>query len=168
MRPDEKEALADLISRHLDGLLDEPQEKKLAELLAGSAEARALASSYMRLEGGLALRREAPQVAAPVAAPRRWRWGAAAAACLAIAVGVAWFVSTSERLEMARLERVEGRVEVAGEERRAGDAVLSGQGLEVIGPRSRASLRFRDGTLLEVAPETRLERIEDARNGKRV
>jgi FecR-like protein/WD40 domain-containing protein len=168
MRPDEKEALADLFSRHLDGLLDEPQEKKLADLLAASAEARAVASSFMRLEGSLALRREVNGVAAPVAAPRRWRWAAAAAACLAVSAGVAWLVSASGRPEMVRLERVEGRVEIAGEERRAGDSLLSGQGVDVIGPKSRASLRFRDGTLLELAPETRLERIEDARNGKRV
>src|SRR5262247_1255302 len=108
MRADEREHLADLISRHLDGLLDEPQEKQLADLLAASAEARAIASSLMRLEGSLALRREATGAAAqrpaPRVRPRRWGWAAGVAAGLAISAGVAWFVAASGSAEMARLE----------------------------------------------------------------
>ena len=61
--------LEDLIARHFDGHLDVAGQRRLAEMLADSAEARQAFASYLRLEGaafklGMAPQLEVPTVAA--------------------------------------------------------------------------------------------------------
>ena len=70
------------------------------------------------------------------------------------------------------VERVEGNVLVrAGVKKSvaaAGLAVLSGQDLETVGPKSRAVLRCPDGTRLEIEPGTVLRVVGGAEGGKRL
>ena len=61
--------LEDLITRHFDGHLDVAGQRRLAEMLAASADARQTFASYLRLEGaafklGMAPQLEVPTVAA--------------------------------------------------------------------------------------------------------
>ncbi|MDP6557516.1 MAG: hypothetical protein QGF59_17280 [Pirellulaceae bacterium] len=51
--PENRNHTEDLIIGHFDGTLNEEQERKLAEALATSAEAKKLFLSYMRMEGRL-------------------------------------------------------------------------------------------------------------------
>src|SRR5262245_39910621 len=99
MRPEDHQALTDLISRHVDGLLNETEEAQLTGVLDASAEARAVLASFMRLEGILVLRREVKgalsEGASPAPVARRSRrrvWAAGVAACLAVLAGVAWLL----------------------------------------------------------------------------
>jgi ferric-dicitrate binding protein FerR (iron transport regulator) len=71
---------------------------------------------------------------------------------------------------VATLERVEGAVSVLSAAGRAparpGDLLLGGQGLDV-GAAGRATLKFPDGTRVDLEPETRVKEFTDAA-GKRV
>ncbi|MBV8881017.1 MAG: protein kinase [Planctomycetaceae bacterium] len=95
---------------------------------------------------------------------RRWR----------LAVGTL-FIAAPFALLLARnraegdvasgtLDRIEGVVRNAGRAAKVGDALTTGDGLET-GPASRASVRYSDGTLLELGPRSAL-RQGRARVGK--
>jgi hypothetical protein len=61
--------LDDLIVRHLDGGLDPAGQRRLADLLASSAEARRTLAAYLRLEGATLRLAAAGLLGAGVAAP---------------------------------------------------------------------------------------------------
>ena len=57
--------LEDLIARHFDGHLDVAGQRRMAELLAASAEARQTFARYLRLEGAAIKLASAPQLGLP-------------------------------------------------------------------------------------------------------
>jgi hypothetical protein len=71
--------------------------------------------------------------------------------------------STEAPAVVARVERVQGDVRGA----RAGDALLAGQGLET-GDRGNASVRYPDGTCLELGAEAAARGFADGDAGKRL
>jgi hypothetical protein len=66
---------------------------------------------------------------------------------------------------MARLAAATGQVYILAQGKRipaqAGQDVLSGQGIETVGPLSWAAVRFTDGTRLEVWADTRVARLTE-------
>jgi len=102
-------------------------------------------------------------------ARRRSAWPllAAAAALLAIGVGV-WFVA-SRPTPVGEIVRVQGTVRFAdGRPAAPGDALFAGQGLETVGGRSGAAIRFADGTHANLNGGTRLSRIDEDGAGRRL
>ncbi|MDX1566008.1 MAG: FecR family protein, partial [Phycisphaeraceae bacterium] len=117
---DGHEHLEEWIQRYLDGDLDEVAQKRLAEVLAESADARALLASHMRLSGGMLQLAKAgclgrkPDENLRSAALNRNRsasvrlgpWIAAAAALVAVAIGIALYSPARERPVIGVLEDV--------------------------------------------------------------
>jgi hypothetical protein len=135
----------------------------------GKFEARVLA----RIDKIPARRRGVPG-RRPSAGVAKSFWWLAAAACLAVAIGVAAaLLSGTKNLPappaIAEIAEVSGDVRLvrASGELAADAKIYSGDALTAAGASSRANIRLTDGTRIDLGPDTRLK-LAEGENGKSV
>jgi len=159
--------LQELLIRWQDGALTPAESDELARLL-DSEEARALLVddffTIQTLREGLA--------GAVAARPRSRRWlritVGAAAAILVAAMGVL-FVAKREAPFIAQVTEVSGAAVYGdGTAVASGHGLPAGRGFRTVGAGSGATLRFPDGTRVDLAGDTTVGQIDDRGEGKRI
>ena len=150
--------LQELLFRWQDQALTPAESDELAGLLE-AAEAREQLVEEFFIAQTL---REGLAAAVAPRRPRRWlRFAAAAAAIVAVALGAFFFAAPVPTI--AEVTDVQGSVvRTDGAPIAPGTPVVSGQGLKTIG-RASASVRFPDGTRVDLGADTTLDRIERKR-----
>jgi len=151
--------LQELLLRWQDAALTPAESDELAQLLEG-ADARELLVEEFFFAQTL---REGLSGAAARPRSRRWiRFTAAAAAIVAIVLGVFFFVAAPAPT-IAQVTDVRGAVFwTDGGPIPTGTPVLSGRGLKTVGAAS-ATVRFLDGTRVDLGADTTLDRVEAKR-----
>jgi ferric-dicitrate binding protein FerR (iron transport regulator) len=147
---------------HLHGALtalrQEIQLSKLGDIIPNLARAVPSVSRATRRFG---------RMGAPRARRRRWLF-VAAAAIVAVGVGIWVLARTQAPDSIAEAVRVQGTVRFEdGTPAAAGTPISPGQGIRTIGAASGVRIAFRDGTWMDLGPDSQIARIDEAPEGKR-
>jgi FecR-like protein len=157
--------LQELLIRWQDGALTPEESEELARLLESADAREVLVDEFFTLQ---TLREGLPGATAARPRARMRLWVTAAAALVAAGLGAFLFVGR-DPAPIAHVTDLRGTVLwTDGRAVAAGADLAPGRGLRTAGAASAATIRFPDGTRLDLGADTTLDRVDDGSDGKRI